>query len=102
MLTLLAIPVVLVMIGLLLRRKVRADAITQNRVRVGSALPAEYPAPGATECRFVIIRGEPAFQEAEPFEFRSITYAMLTHEHLDTSSTVLRRWQGATCRVLAR
>ena len=102
MLTLLAIPAVLTLTGLLLWRKIRADAVSQNGARVGSALPAEYPAPGATECRLVVVRGEPGFQEKQPFDFRGVTYAMLTHEHLQANSTVLRRWRNVTCEVLSR
>ena len=102
LLAVLAIPAALVVVGLLFWRKILVDAVRQNGARVGSALPAEYPAPGAAECRFAIIRGEPAFREEEPFDFRGITYLMVAHEHLNTGSTVLRRWENAVCQVLAR
>lgn len=90
------------LLGLALRRKVRRDGIYQDKVRVGSALLAEIVRPDAEQARFVIVRGEPAFQEREPFEHAGMTFRIISAAGYDDSSTVLRRFIDVTCQVVAR
>lgn len=91
----------LALLALALRHKLRRDAIHQDGVQVGSALlggPGQSKEPDAY---FVVIRGEPAFKEDQPFQHREETYLILFYASMDASSTVLRRFFEATCRVVS-
>ncbi len=90
---------VIAVLALLLVLKVRRDAIRQGGKRVGSAL-GWTPAPDGTGVRFMTVRGEPAFQEAQPFEHQGRTFVMVSHEGYDDRSPVLRRFLDVTCRML--
>ena len=90
---------VIAVLALLLVRKVRRDAIRQGGKSVGSAL-GWTPTPDGTGVYFVIVRGEPAFQETQPFEYQGHTFVMVSHEGYDDSSSVLRRFLDVTCRML--
>lgn len=99
MTTILIILATLALLALTLRYKLRRDAIYQNGVQVGSALLGALGQSGGPDAYFVIIRGEPPFREEQPFQHRKETYLILSYASLDTSSTVLRRFIEATCRV---
>ena len=88
-----------VTLALALRHKLRRDAISQNGVAVGSAMLAQAVSPGMDQARFVIVRGEPAFQAAEPFEHQGMRFRILFYSRMDDSSTVLRRFLDVTCDV---
>lgn len=90
---------VIAVLALLLVLKVRRDAIRQGGKRVGSAL-GWTPASDGTGVYFIIVRGEPAFQETQPFEHQGQTFVMVAHENYDDRSPVLRRFLGVTCRML--
>jgi hypothetical protein len=85
--------------ALLVRRKLRRDAIVQNGANVGSAMLAQIVSPGMDQARFIIVRGEPAFQATEPFEHQGMRFRILSYSRLDESSTVLRRFLDVTCGV---
>ena len=93
--------VVLALAALVLgvRNKLRRDAITQNGARVGSAMLAQHVPPGAAQARFMIVRGEPAFQESEAFEHGGQRFRILSYGRLDDRSTVLRRFLDVVCAV---
>jgi len=97
--TILWILAVIAILALLLVRKVRRDAIRQDGKRVGSAL-GWLPTPDGTGVCFTIVRGEPAFQETQPFEYQGRTFVMVSHEGYDDRSSVLRRFLDVTCRML--
>jgi len=97
--TILWILAVIAIPALLLVRKVRRDAIRQGGKRVGSAL-GWTPAPDGTGVYFITVRGEPAFQETQPFEHQGRTFVMVSHEGYDDRSPVLRRFLDVTCRML--
>ncbi len=82
-----------------LRHKLRRDAIQQNGARVGSALLGQLVSPGTRQARFIIVRGEPAFREGEPFEHQGHRFRLVSYARLDNSSTVLRRFLDAVCDV---
>ncbi len=88
-----------VLLALALRRKLRRDAIAQNGSNVGSAMLAQLVSPGIGQVRFIIVRGEPAFQAAEPFEHQGMRFRILSYSRMDDSSTVLRRFLDVTCAV---
>lgn len=92
----------IIILGLALRYKVRSDAIYQGGTRVGSALFGGFIGPDADEARFVIVRGEPAFQERLPFVHRGGLYEIISSADYDDSSTVLRRFIDVQCQVLNR
>ncbi len=93
--------IVLLLAALVLgvRHKLRTDAITQNGARVGSAMLAQLVSPGAVQARFVIVRGEPAFQESEVFEHGGQRFRILSYGRMDDRSTVLRRFLNVVCAV---
>jgi hypothetical protein len=88
-------------LALLLARKLARDAIRQDGKRVGSAMLAQYVAPDAAEARFVIVRGEPTFSADRPFRHQGHDFLIVSFDGYDDRSTVLRRWLGVTCRVIA-
>jgi hypothetical protein len=92
---------VLALLVLLLARKIARDAIRQDGKRVGSAMLAQYVAPGSREIRFVTVRGEPAFRVDQPFRHQGHDFLIVGFEGYDDNSTVLLRWLNVTCRVVA-
>lgn len=90
----------IVIFGLAVRHKMRVDAIYQGGTRVGSALFGGFTGPDAEEAHFVIVRGEPTFQERLPFEHRGGLYEIISSAGYDDSSTVLRRFVDVQCQVL--
>ncbi len=87
-------------LALMLKRKLDLDAIVQDGRRVGSAMLAQFVEPGTRQARFVIVRGEPAFLQDRPFSHQGAMFQIETFAALDASSTVLRRFQDVTCRVI--
>lgn len=102
MFVLVAIAVVVAAAILLVRLKVSRDGIYQNGAYVGSAMLAEAVEPGATQARFVTVRGMPAFEERLPFRHAGMTFEIETAETFDDSSTVLRRFGNVTCWVVSQ
>ena len=102
MTTMLIILAVLAVLALAVRQKLRRDAIHQNGAQVGSAILGGVGMPGEPSAHFVIIRGEPAFQENQPFQHQGKTYLIVSYASMDASSTVLRRFLEATCRIVLK
>ncbi len=93
------VAVILAAMALGLRRKLRRDAISQGGVRVGSAMLAHLVSPGTREARFVIVRGEPGFDETAVFEHQGQNFRIVSYSRKDESSTVLRRFLDVVCAV---
>lgn len=85
-----------VLLAALLALKLRRDAIRQGGKRVGSALGWAVTADGA-HAHFPIVRGEPAFQDDQAFEYKGQSFLIVGYDGVDARSPVLRRFLGVTC-----
>ena len=83
---------------LVLRAKLKRDAVRQDGQVVGSALYGGEGRDG--QVLFVMLRGEQSFRTDPTFEYGGCRYLLQSYEAYNDRSPVLRRFSKALCQKL--